>query len=75
MREKSPLPFVISGKTDIKLRFGNAGNNEENNCKPDYNRSELLWHWLVKDKQSKSFLIFKINEIKAAPFEPPHLQI
>jgi hypothetical protein len=42
MREKSPLPFVISGKTDIKLRFGNAGNNEENNCKPDYNRSELL---------------------------------
>jgi hypothetical protein len=39
---KVMLPFVISGKTDIKLRFGNAGNNEENNCKPDYNRSELL---------------------------------
>jgi hypothetical protein len=39
---KAMLPFVISGKTGIKLRFGNAGNDEENNCKPDYNRSELL---------------------------------
>jgi hypothetical protein len=30
--------------------LGNAGNNEENNCKPDHNRSKLLGHWLVKDK-------------------------
>jgi hypothetical protein len=44
------LPYVIWGKTDIKLLFGNARNNEENNCKPDHNRSELLCHWLVKDK-------------------------
>jgi hypothetical protein len=34
----------------MKLPLGNAGNNEENNCKPDYNRSKLLGHWLVKDK-------------------------
>jgi hypothetical protein len=59
----------------IKLLFGNAGSNEGNNCKPDHNRSELLCHWLVKDKWSKSFLIFKINEIKAAPFGPPYLEI
>jgi hypothetical protein len=26
------LPYVILGKTDIKLPFGNAGSNEENNC-------------------------------------------
>jgi hypothetical protein len=31
-------------------KLGNAGNNEENNCKPDHNRSKLLGHWLVKDK-------------------------
>jgi hypothetical protein len=48
--------FVVSmemrgkGKTNIKLLLGNAGNNEENNCKPDHNRSKLLGHWLVKDK-------------------------
>jgi hypothetical protein len=44
------LPYVILGKTDIKLLFGNAGSNEENTCKPDHSRSELLCHWLVKDK-------------------------
>jgi hypothetical protein len=48
------LIFVVSmemrDKTNIKLLLGNAGNNEENNCKPDHNRSELLGHWLVKDK-------------------------
>jgi hypothetical protein len=38
---------------NIKLLLGNAGNNEENNCKPDQNRSKLLGHWLV----------FKIHEI------------
>jgi hypothetical protein len=43
--------------------------------KPDHNRSKLLGHWLVKDKYSKSFLLFKINEIQAAPFGPPYLQI
>jgi hypothetical protein len=58
------LPYAILGKTNIKLLLENAGNNEENNCKPDHNRSK-----------SKSFLIFKINEIKAAHFEPPYLQI
>jgi hypothetical protein len=46
--------FVVSmemrGKTNIKLLLGNAGNNEENNCKRDHNRSELLRHWLVKDE-------------------------
>jgi hypothetical protein len=47
---RAMLPYVIWGKTDIKLLFGNAGNNKENNCKPDHNRSELLCHWLVKDK-------------------------
>jgi hypothetical protein len=36
--------------TNIKLLLGNAGNNEENNCKPNHNRSKLLGHWLVKDK-------------------------
>jgi hypothetical protein len=35
---------------DIKLPLGNTGNNEENNCKPDHNHSELLCHWQVKDK-------------------------
>jgi hypothetical protein len=35
---------------NIKLLLGNAGNNEENNCKPDHNCSKLLGHWLVKDK-------------------------
>jgi hypothetical protein len=44
------LPYVIWGKTDIKLLLENGGNNEENNCKPDHNRSELLCHWLVKNK-------------------------
>jgi hypothetical protein len=47
---------------------------KKKNCKPDHNHSELC-HWLVKDKWSKSVLIFKINEIKAASFEPPYLQI
>jgi hypothetical protein len=46
--------FVVSmemrGKTNIKLLLGNARNNEENNCKRDHNRSELLRHWLVKDE-------------------------
>jgi hypothetical protein len=70
------LPYAILGKT-TKLLFENAGNNKENNCKPDqdHNRSELLGHWLVKDKWSKSFLMFKINKIKAAPFESPYHQI
>jgi hypothetical protein len=72
---KAMLPYTISGKTDIKLPLENAGINEENNCKPHHNHSELLCHWLVEVKQSKSFSIFKINEIKAAPFEPPYLQI
>jgi hypothetical protein len=44
------LPYAIWGKTNIKLLLRNAGNNEENNCQPDHNRSELLAHWLVKDK-------------------------
>jgi hypothetical protein len=44
------LPYTILGKTDIKLPLENAGINEENNCKHDHNRSELLCHWLVKDK-------------------------
>jgi hypothetical protein len=37
-------------QNEQKLLLGNAGNNEENNCKPDHNRSKLLGHWLVKDK-------------------------
>jgi hypothetical protein len=28
---KTMLPYVVLGKTDIKLLFGNAGNNEANN--------------------------------------------
>jgi hypothetical protein len=44
------LPYAILGKTNIKLLLENAGNNEENNCKPDHNRSELLGHWVVKNK-------------------------
>jgi hypothetical protein len=47
---KAVLPYAILGKMNIKLLLGNAGNNEENNCKPDHNRSKLLGHWLVKDK-------------------------
>jgi hypothetical protein len=47
---KAILPYVIGGKTNTKLLLENAGNNKENNCKPDYSRSELLWHLLVKDK-------------------------
>jgi hypothetical protein len=47
---KAMLPYVILGKTDIKLLLGNSGNNEENNCKSDHNRSELLFDWLVKYK-------------------------
>jgi hypothetical protein len=35
---------------EVKLLLGNAGNNGENNCKPDHNGSKLLGHWLVKDK-------------------------
>jgi hypothetical protein len=35
---------------EVKSLLGNAGNNEVNNCKPDHNHSELLCHWLVKDK-------------------------
>jgi hypothetical protein len=38
--------------------LGNTGNNEENNCKPDHNPTELLRFWLVENKESKSFLIF-----------------
>jgi hypothetical protein len=68
------LSYAIWGKTDVKPLLGNPGNSEVNNCKPDHNHSELLCHWLVKDKKSKSFLIFKINEIEAAPFESPYLQ-
>jgi hypothetical protein len=37
-------------KTNIKSLLGNAGNNGENKCKPDHNRSKLLGHWLVKYK-------------------------
>jgi hypothetical protein len=47
---KAVLPYAIWGKTNIKLLLGNAGNNEENNYKPDHNRSKLLGHWQVKDK-------------------------
>jgi hypothetical protein len=36
----------ISGRSLL----GNAGNNGENKCKPDHNRSKLLAHWIVKDK-------------------------
>jgi hypothetical protein len=42
-----------------KLLLANAGNNEENNCKPDHNRSVLLCHWLVKDKLSKKYIYLK----------------
>jgi hypothetical protein len=42
--------YFIIGITNIKLLLENAGNNEENNCKPDHNCSELLGHWVVKDK-------------------------
>jgi hypothetical protein len=49
MREKSkPCYRTLFEVKRTKLLFGNAGNNEENNCKPDHNRSELLCHWLVK---------------------------
>jgi hypothetical protein len=41
--------YLVLAKT-IKLLLRNAGSNEENNCKPDHNCSELLCHWLVKDK-------------------------
>jgi hypothetical protein len=31
----------------VKLLFRNAGSNEENNCKPDHNRSEVLCHFNI----------------------------
>jgi hypothetical protein len=47
MREKSKpcchTLFEVK-QTLNKLLLANAGNNEENNCKPDHNRSELLCH-------------------------------
>jgi hypothetical protein len=51
-REKSKpcCRTLFESKTNIKLLLGNAGNNGENNCKPDHNRSKLLGHWVVKDK-------------------------
>jgi hypothetical protein len=36
------LPYAILGKTNIQLLLENAGNNAENNCKPDHNRSEII---------------------------------
>jgi hypothetical protein len=47
---KAMLPYVISGKTDVKSLLGNAGNTEVKNCKPDHNHSKLLCQWIVKDK-------------------------
>jgi hypothetical protein len=44
MREKN------QNHVAVKLLLGNAGSDEENNCKPDHNCSELLYPWLVKDK-------------------------
>jgi hypothetical protein len=66
MREKSkPCCRTLFEVKRTKLLFGNAGNNEENNSKPDHNCSELSCHWLVKIIV-KIFLMFKINEINAA---------
>jgi hypothetical protein len=67
-KNQSHVAIRCLGQNRHKIKLlGKAGNNEVNNCKPDHNHSELLQHWLVKNKQSKSFLIFKIKEIKAAP--------
>jgi hypothetical protein len=41
-----PTQTVLVAHTVLE----NAENNEENNCKHDHNRSELLGHWVVKDK-------------------------
>jgi hypothetical protein len=43
-REKSKPCFhtLFEVKTNKKLLLVNFGNNKENNCKPDYSRSELL---------------------------------
>jgi hypothetical protein len=54
-RKKKVLMYIVvtlNVATFSKYYYilGNAGNNEENNCKPDHNRSKLLGHWLVKDK-------------------------
>jgi hypothetical protein len=38
-------------KTEIKSLLGNAGNNEENNCKPDHKYSELVDMPLASKKQ------------------------
>jgi hypothetical protein len=54
---KAMFPYVIWSKTNKKLLLVNAGNNKENNCKPDYSRSELLCHLLVKDKPRGLILI------------------
>jgi hypothetical protein len=40
---------------------------EKDKCEPDHNHSELC--------SQKSFLIVKINQIKAALFVPPYLEI
>jgi hypothetical protein len=48
------LIFVVSmemrGKNQSRVAVHYLRYNEENNCKPDHNRSKLLGHWLVKDK-------------------------
>jgi hypothetical protein len=50
-REKSkPCCRTLFEVKRTKITTWNAGNNEENNCQPDHNRSKLLGHWLVKDK-------------------------
>jgi hypothetical protein len=42
--------FEVKRTKNYYTILENAGNNKENNCKPDYSRSELLYHLLVKDK-------------------------
>jgi hypothetical protein len=54
-REKSKpcchtLFEVKQTKNSYTTILENVGNNKENNCKPDYSRSELLCHLLVEDK-------------------------
>jgi hypothetical protein len=52
MREKNHIRLVIRylRLNGHKITTCKCSNNEENNCKPDHKRSELLCHWPVKDK-------------------------
>jgi hypothetical protein len=51
IRKEESKPYVICGKTDIKSLLGNAGNNEETNCKSNYIQSFRIMIPLASKRQ------------------------